>query len=105
MDRLTNKGTRMVNDFREADWYNKLSNLEDLEDELGCPLDVVFKALKEGVMTYDYEKQPVFTSHLDLSYGFYNSQGEELLTLHNWSYAVALKDYGKTWWLKEDRSE
>jgi hypothetical protein len=35
MSRLTKKGTRMVNDFREADWYNKLANLEDILEEYG----------------------------------------------------------------------
>ena len=33
--------------------FNKLGKLEDLEDELGCPLEVVFKTLKEGILVND----------------------------------------------------
>ena len=30
--------------------YDKLGQLENLEDELGCPLDVVFKAIEDGIV-------------------------------------------------------
>ena len=97
MSRLTKKGTRMVNDFREADWYNKLSNLEDIEDELGCPLDVVFRALKNGIIDEENEDRDIMLVHSKKGYWF-REFSEDLPKL--W-----LKDYKKTWWLKEDLSE
>ena len=97
MSRLTKKGTRMVNDFREADWYNKLSNLEDIEDELGCSLETLFNALKNGLdmdgdgtlikpkLYYDdvYKQWKFKVYYTPTACGFYN-----------------VKD-----WLKEDLSE
>jgi hypothetical protein len=40
-------------DFEEEDYdccVEKLGKLEDLEEELGCPLEVVFKAIEEGII-------------------------------------------------------
>ena len=51
MSRLTKKldeGFYVSNAPCTDDLKNKLGKLEALEDELGCPLDVVFKALKDG---------------------------------------------------------
>ena len=31
---------------------NKLGKYEDLEEQIGCPLDVLFKALKNGFFSY-----------------------------------------------------
>ena len=121
MSRLTKKGTRMVNDFREADWYNKLANLEDLEDELGCPLEVVFKAIEDGIviigdlkengnMTLWLDKKPLIALIGEKR----NFEEPRLIKYNVWCFScesgsysgcVALEDYGKTWWLKGDRSE
>ena len=53
MSRLTNKDLVYIGRINGKTLfdkvYNKLGKLEDIEDELGCPLDVVFKALKEGI--------------------------------------------------------
>lgn len=56
MSRLTKKyrddsGYKIIGDDR-LDYYDaidKLGTLEDLEDELGCSILDVFKALKEGI--------------------------------------------------------
>ena len=60
MTRLTAKDTYMPNtnaglgDFElKLAIYDKLGKLEDLEDALGCPIDVLFKALKQGVYELD----------------------------------------------------
>lgn len=98
MNRLTKKGTRMVNDFREADWYNKLSNLEDLEDELGCPLDVVFKALKDGIYYANNSFTTVILRYCEPLKELYFD------TIYTGVY-FNLNDYKKTWCLKEDLSE
>ena len=49
MSRLTKKydGGDVEVIGNEYKAFQKLSNLEDLEQDLGCPLDVVFKALKD----------------------------------------------------------
>lgn len=100
MSRLTKKGTRMVNDFREADWYNKLASLEDLEEQLGCPLDVVFKALIDGFY-FKKKSKTIFTvGDLGLEYDP-NLEKNVFALLITYEDSVLVKDYGKTWFLNE----
>lgn len=74
---------------------NKLGKLEDLEEQLGCPLDVVFEAIKNGI----YDKKGFhYTVILDLD--FLRAYPLDLFD-EKWQ----LSDYQKTWWLKEDKSE
>ena len=81
---------------------NKLGKLEDLEEQLGCPLDVVFKALKIGIYTHlKNRNREDLTKYFCLN--LYNLDTE--LYLGNPIIFVNLKDYKKTWWLKEDKSE
>lgn len=60
MERLTNKewlewseDEDICSISEDADYltkcYQKLGKLEDIEEELGIPLEVLFKALKEGI--------------------------------------------------------
>ena len=81
---------------------NKLGKLEDLEEQLGCPLDVVFKALKIGIYTnLKNRNREDLTKYF--CFNLYNLDTE--LYLGNPIIFVNLKDYKKTWWLKEDKSE
>lgn len=97
MSRLTKKGTRMVNDFREADWYNKLANLEDLEDELGCPLEVITSKTAMVVRNDFILKMNIMAIGFNDGNIYFGSE---------WNFITRkLKDYKKTWWLKEDKSE
>lgn len=80
--------------------YDKLGKLEDLEEQFGCPLDVVFKALTNGVYYGDnanWMRWVAVDLHINLEgeYVLYFSYEESFLT----------NDYKKTWWLKEDKSE
>lgn len=86
----------------------KLYELENLEDELGCPLDVVFKALKEGfyTQTMHHTKQDnTWLGINDLGYTkeifcmYFDKNMANIETC----VEIDLKDYGKTWWLKEDK--
>lgn len=82
------------------DLYNKLGQLEDLEEELGCPLEVIFKALTNGVYYEDVAncmKYMVVDLHLNL-------EGEYVLYFDDEEYLLT-KNYKKTWWLKKDKSE
>lgn len=45
--------------------YNKLGSIEDIEDKLGCPVDVLFKALRQGVYEIDNRG---YIYHSDVSY-------------------------------------
>ena len=99
MSRLTkvNGSGEVIIIGNEFKAIKKLSKLEDLEDDLGCPLDVVFKALRNrDVYTEDICVEEI-TLECDRlgNYYFWNSLGD----------IVFLKDYKKTWWLKEDLSE
>lgn len=80
---------------------DKLGKLEDLEEQLGCPLEVVFEALKQG---YIY----VYDNH----YNFDNyTKTKSKITFNNNIFYIGfarltrrLKDYQKTWWLKGEKS-
>ena len=101
-DILTNDYTYScsINEFEygngKEEIINKLGKLEDIEEELGCPLEVVFKALKQDYIYTKSGKHP----HIELgTYGIM------------WCICCGLRmqlniaDYKKSWWLKEDYSE
>lgn len=72
----------------------------NLEEQLGCTLEVLFKALN-GVIYYmddeclEYAVNPYLVKD-DKGLAF------DIFDLGSWVY---LSDYKKTWWLKEDKSE
>jgi hypothetical protein len=100
MSRLTNKN-QILEGFNGYEIVKKLSDLEDIEEELGIDLVTLFKALKNGV--YVKTKEGVskhFTVHLmkwqqTSTYCFYYRPYS-----HIW-----LKDYGKTWALTKEELE
>jgi len=76
----------------------KLGKLEDLEEELGCPLEVVFKALKDGI--YKKDEDILFEATLRIHNNeIYLCQPYDDKLLHK----VLVKDYQKTWWLKGEK--
>lgn len=81
---------------------NKLGKLEDLEEQLGCPLDVVVKALKIGIYTNlkNWNREDL-TKYFCLN--LYNLETEWYLG--NPIILVNLKDYKNTWFLKDDKSD
>lgn len=95
------------------DCIDKLGELENIEDELGCPLDVVFKALKdkEIVVKHTYGlNEPVekLKTHKISGLSVYGRDFvfwlyENIVT--DLEFDVNVEDYKKTWWLKEDLSE
>ena len=88
----------------------ELLGYKQLEEQLGCPLDVAVKALFNGVYEsyIDYgDNNIVKTRHREV-----RGIGENGLIVINLlcHYAecdetFVYKDYKKTWWLKEDKSE
>lgn len=84
---------------------NKLGQYEDLEDEIGCPLEVREKTLNSFYCSKFENDKKLYTYYV---YAFNNeelfirliySQYDEY---YNEETTVLLKDYKKTWWLKED---
>lgn len=85
-----------ITDGSIGNWYEKLSMLEDIEEELGCSLDVLFKALNDGIWYQDrnkllYEPLPAFR--------------ECCIYVSDFDTYVSPSDYKKTWWLKETKEE
>ena len=83
------------------DITNKLGELEDIEQELGIPLEVLFKALKEGVWTNEYEKRDGRKIWLR------NYDGKLILEVSNrFCFDVYYpKDYEVTWALTKEELE
>ena len=79
---------------------NKLGMLEDLEDELGCPLEVVAQALKNGVY---YEDVANCMKYMVADLQF-NLEGDFVLYFDE-EECLLVRNYKKTWWLKVDKSE
>lgn len=88
----------------------KLGKLEDLEDELGCPLDVVFKALKDKEIivkhTYGLD-EPIEKLKTHKISGLQFNKTDFVFWLYedivtDLEFDVNVKYYKKTWWLKED---
>ena len=78
----------------------KLGKLEDLEDELGCPLEVMVKAISNGIYVKDMPKEDLI-KHFGLKLS--NIKTEWYLSTN--IICVNLKDYKTLFWLKEDKSE
>lgn len=113
MNRLTNK--KVLANFKaiknispdyvassEELIYAKLCELEDLEEQIGCPLEVVFKALTNGVYVKDFPNE----SNTLKMFGLNLTNIENEWYMITKFYAnVKVKDYKKTWWLRKDKSE
>ena len=87
-----------------TDIYCKLEHLEDIEEELGCPLEVMFKVLKQKFV-YNIENEKIELLLVFLSnksndlylYGFTEITTQDV--------RLSLKDYGKTWALTKEELE
>ena len=107
MSRLTNKWKNYYTPKLEAFDKNqditplldKLGKLEDLEEQLGCPLEVVVKALEYGIYAKDLPREELSKQFVRLS----NVETEWYLI--NNIMCVNLKDYKISFWLKKDKSE
>lgn len=85
-----------ANEMVEA--LETIKEVVDLQKEIGCSLDVLFRALKDGIY-YDEEfEHPILILDKD-------NFEENSFNLMVVGTIVYLKDYKKTWWLKSDRSE
>lgn len=113
MSRLTNKKCYRYEDFifslrnklitpNEIDnsIYKKLKILEDIEEELGIDLSVLFSALKIGVYYFDYENQLIH-DYVWLINNYITAGASEKLSCSFETFydrqILSFEDYGKTW--------
>lgn len=86
----------------------KLGQLEDIEEELGCPLEVVFRAMKCGI---EFEHKITNEKLISKSIRVYYFQNKWKIRAYIERYNTKdafdrdLKDYQKTWWLKGEKNE
>ena len=82
----------------EQEILEKINKINLIEAELGIPLEVLFKALKEGV----YIKERYIKPN---DFGLiYNNEYGWLFSIKTYMYDslyIIIKDYGKTWWLEK----
>lgn len=81
---------------------HKLYALEDIEEELGCPLEVVFKALINGIW---YEDVANRMTHIGVRLDTENYDCEYLLREYDNTIRFLPRNYKKTWWLSESKEE
>jgi hypothetical protein len=81
---------------------HKLGKLEDLEEELGCPLEVVFKVLKGEKILCENEEY-----YGSLRWNFYTREFVFDLNTDKeiTNFYLKTNDYGKNWWLKGEKNE
>ena len=79
----------------------ELVKYKKLEEQLGCPLEVVFKAVLRWVY-YDDTTGNTTRDFVDLHT---NLDGEYMLLCNNAREIFLTRDYKRTWWLKRDKSE
>lgn len=91
-DKYFYKSMPYQDNFYIAKVVTKLGRLEDIEEELGITLEVLFKALKDGIYHIRYDSIFVdLTVTLKGNIVFQDSDNN----------LISLKDYGKTWWLEK----
>lgn len=119
--RLTEKIKEIRDNFNAE--YAKLADLEDVEDELGIDLKVLFKALKNGIWSKGgyysdvLEKEPHFVERPEIGLCSYYDEVDEnyntilsdrdVMCIYTYDYEIMvrqtrLKDYGKTWALTRE---
>ena len=80
--------------------YLKLKSLEDIEEELGIELSVLFSALKNGVYYFDYENQLIH-DYVWLINNYITAGASEKLSCSFETFydrqILSFEDYGKTW--------
>ena len=88
-----------------------VGRLEDLEDEIGCPLNVLFKLAKQRHFYYEENKELHLINCFDIE--LFNNK---IYFDSNWvdhdielgdfgTIELPLNEYGISWWLKKDKEE
>ena len=112
----------MEDSYYLEDAMNRLGEIEDLEEELGCPFEVVFKAMTMGIIVKNHEDlieigysdrkdKYVYFSTEEIYFKNWQTHGIEKTTNcfqitygDDGEWCVYLKDYQKNWWLKGEKN-
>lgn len=117
MNRLTEKNTKFADiletmEFRKVEQlYNKLQQLEDLEEDLRVNLMPLFKALKQGYIYVKLEDEIIKKSvdMLNFEEGLRGGSFSKTEAVDNclqcYQILNYLSDYGKSWALTEEELE
>ena len=90
-----------VKDLKELDkLLTMATSYEELSKQIGCPLDVVFIALANGIYVEDLPSEDLIKQ-----FGLKLSNVETEWYLSSNVMCVNLKDYKKCFWLRKDKSE
>ena len=80
--------------------YDKLHDLEDIEDELGIELITLFKAFKNGIYAYDHANN---IDHMKVLSTFYDTKDMECQTDFDGDiFEYDFADYGVSWALTKE---
>lgn len=104
MNRLTIKELHIVDDMNKA--MDKLSKLEDVEEELGIDLITLFKALKNGF--YFKYKNTIISSNdylFQIRTNIKDNWIFDIISDNLSLLSIKFKDYGKTWALTREELE
>ena len=107
--------TGMPNSIEIRTALEKLSKIEDIEEELGIDLITLFKALKDGI-NVQYEDEERYKFHNDLRIEYHKTLGWGLVYIYGSCCRndmpmmldmefYELKGYGKTWALTKEELE
>lgn len=104
MNRLTEEECYIKkHNVNELDLWNKLGQLEDIEEELGIDLITLFKALENGVWYKDYKDNDKikFTDRVEE-----NIRCKEFTVPAKYTtIGLKFRDYGETWALTKKELE
>ena len=112
---ITGKEMKYISNESDQMCVDKLGTLEDIEEELGCPLEVVFKvfkALKDGQVIVKHivglKNPKTFLEAHKIAELLFDGKNYCLWVYDNGygdEFCVYTKDYGKTWALTKEKLE
>lgn len=113
MCRLTEKNTKFADiletmEFRKVEQlYNKLQQLEDLEEDLRVDLIPLFQALKQGYIYVKLEDEIIkrYVDMLDFEDGIRGVCFAKSCDVQCYKIIKYIHDYGKTWALTKEELE
>ena len=88
---------------------DKLGKLEDLEEQLGCPLEVYVKLHQQKKFYRLSALNEIIECEIDKPNGdevFHIQEDGIIFNQYDYGWQFyPFKDYKKTWWLRKDKSE
>lgn len=82
-----------------------LQQYKEIEDQLGCPIKITFKALINGIYTKECESDKLEWFEVRGIEKDGLSVISKVCSYAECDFTCKFKDYKKTWWLREDKCE